>query len=125
MDNQFTTLTRSYYDNYLQYKVTGNASYQNSYMSAEEGIQNILKSLEDQISSNTESINSFYKSDVEGKLRDVQSQLRSTQKNIVKDRDRVIGAQMRNIPQSSFSIPTPYLISIGVLSATVFLLSVL
>lgn len=125
MDNQFTTLTRSYYDNYLQYKLTGNASYQNSYMSAEEGIQNILKSLEDQISSNTENVNSFYSSDVEEKMRDTQSQLRSTGKNIIKNTDRAIGASMRNIPQSSFSLPTSYLISIGVLSATAFLLSAL
>jgi len=126
MDKQFTTLTSSYYDNYLQYKVTGNASYQNSYMSAEEGIQNILSSLRDQVTSQNEQISDFYSKDVEGRLRDKKLQLRSTQKNLFKDTDEATEASMR-IPTSSpsFSIPTSYLISLGVLTATAFLLSAL
>jgi hypothetical protein len=123
MDNQFTTLTSSYYDNYLQYKITGNPSYQNSYMSAEQGIQNILSSLQDQVNTQNQQIATFYSSDVEGKLRDTQSQIRMAQQNILSESDAVKTASMR-IPDasSSFSIPQSYMISIGVLSGVFLLL---
>lgn len=127
MDKQFTTLRSSYYDNYLQYKLTGNASYQNSYMSAEQGIQSILSSLQDQINTQNQQISSFYNTDVEGKLRDDQSKIRNAQKNILKESDAVTAAQMRNQPLTSSipSIPTSYYIAGGALIATAFLLSVL
>jgi hypothetical protein len=126
MDKQFTTLRSSYYDNYLQYKLTGNQSYQNSYMSAEQGIQAILSSLQDQINSEKQQISSFYNTDVEGKLRDDQSKIHSAQRNILKESDAVTTAKIRNQPlSSSFSIPTSYIISIGVLSGVAVLLSVL
>lgn len=124
MDKQFTTLRSSYYDNYLQYKLTGNQSYQNSYMSAEQGIQSILSSLQDQINTEKQQVSSFYNTDIEGKLRDDKAKIRSAQKNMLKESDELTAAQMRT---TSFvpSIPTPYLISIGALTATAFLLSVL
>lgn len=125
MDNQFTTLTRSYYDNYLQYKVTGNSSYQNSFQSAEEGIQNILSSLQDQVNTQNQQINNFYSSNAEEKLRDTQSKIKMEQRSMIKDKDRATEAAMRSTPASSFEIPQSYLISIGVLSATFFLLLVL
>lgn len=124
MDKQFTTLTRSYYDNYLQYKLTGNASYQNSYMSAEQGIQSILSSIQDQVNSQNQQINSFYQSDVEGKLRDIQSNIRSTQRGILKERDEATAATMRTVSTSSNfgSVPQSYYISIGSLTAIAALL---
>jgi hypothetical protein len=127
MDNQFKTLTSSYHDNYIQYKVTGNQSYQNSFLSAEEGIKKIISSLQDEVNSNTEQINTFYNSDVEGKLRDSQSKIRLTQKNLAKDKDREIEASIRNssIASPKLQIPTSYMISIGVLTGAVLLLSVL
>lgn len=127
MDSQFKTLTSSYHDNYLQYKITGNTSYRNSYMSAEDGIKKILNSLEDQVSSDNTNITTFYNSDIEGKLRDAKSQIRLTEKNLVKNKDKEIAASIRNssVSSSSPQIPTNYLISIGVLTAGVVLLSVL
>lgn len=124
MDKQFTTLTSSYYDNYLQYKLTGNPSYQNSYMSADQGIRAILSSLQDQINGQNQQINSFYQADVEGKLKDIQSGIRSTQRNIVKEKDESTGASMRiSSTSSSFgSIPQSYYISIGSLTAIAALL---
>lgn len=123
MDKQFTTLKSSYYDNYLQYKLTGNASYQNSYMSAEQGIQSILSSLRDEVETQNKQITDFYNADVEGKLRDLQSNIRSSQRNMVKESDEAIAASMRNVPiTSSFSIPQSYMISIGVLSGVAVLL---
>ena len=124
MDKQFTTLTSSYYDNYLQYKLTGNSSYQNSYMSADEGIQSILTSLQDQVNSQNQQINAFYQADVEGKLRSLQSDIRSTQRNILKEKDESTAASMRTQSSSSNfgSIPQSYYISIGSLSAIAILL---
>lgn len=121
MDNQFTTLINSYSDNYLQYKMTGNPSYQNSYMSAEQGIQNLLAGLQDQVNAQNRQITSFYQSDVEGKLKEVQSQIKSAERGIAKGRDDVIEATMRSNPVS-FQIPRSYYISIGVLTATAVLL---
>lgn len=127
MDKQFTTLRSSYYDNYLQYKLTGNQSYQNSYMSAEQGIQAILSSLQDQINSEKQQVSSFYNTDIEGKLRDDQSKIRNAQRNILKESDAVTAAKMRNEPLTTSmpSVPTSYYISIGVLTAAAVLLSVL
>lgn len=123
MDKQFTTLTSSYHDNYLQYKLTGNSSYQNSYMSAEQGIQSILSSLQDQVDDQSKKVNDFYKADTEGKLRDLQSNIRSSQRNVLKESDAVTAASMRTVSSSpSFSIPQSYMISIGVLSGVAVLL---
>lgn len=121
MDNQFTTLTNSYSDNYLQYKLTGNPSYQNSYMSAEQGIQNLLSSLQDQVNAQNRQITNFYQSDVEGKLKELQSQINSAEKGIDKGRDKLTAATMRATPVS-YQIPQSYYISIGVLTATAVLL---
>lgn len=124
MDKQFTTLTSSYYDNYLQYKLTGNSSYQNSYTSADEGIQTILSSLRDQVNTQNQQINDFYQADVEGKLRSLQSDIQSTQRTILKEKDAATAATMRSQSSSSSfgSIPQSYYISIGSLTAIVVLL---
>ena len=124
MDKQFTTLTSSYYDNYLQYKLTGNSSYQNSYMSADEGIQSILSNLQDQINAQNQQINSFYQSDVEGKLRSLHSDIQSAQRTIIKEKDSATAASMRTQSSSSNfgSIPQSYYISIGSLTAIALLL---
>jgi len=126
MDKQFTTLTSSYYDNYLQYKLTGNSSYQNSYMSADQGIQSILSSLQDQVNTQNQQITSFYNTDVEGKLRELQGDIATTQKGIKREKDDVTSATMRSVPAPITStIPQSYYISIGVLSGVAILLLVL
>jgi len=126
MDKQFTTLTSSYYDNYLQYKLTGNQSYQNSYMSADQGIQSILSSIQDQVNTQNQQISSFYNTDVEGKLRELQGDIQTTQKGIKRERDDVTSATMRTVPAPIISsIPQSYYISIGVLSGVAILLLVL
>lgn len=103
MDSQFNTLLRSYHDNYLQYKVTGSQTYQNAYMSAQQGIQTILDSLQKQVSDQTSQISDFYKSDVEGKIRDTQSDITKYQKKIVRTEDEIEAAKMR----SETSLPSP------------------
>ena len=108
MDGQFNTLVRSYHDNYIQYKLTGGQSYQNAYMSAQEGIQTILDSLQKQASDQQAQISDFYKSDVEGKIRDTQSDITKYQKKIVRTEDEIEAAKMRSeTPLPSPPIQTP------------------
>lgn len=103
MDSQFNTLARSYHDNYIQYKLTGTQSFQNAYMSAEQGIQTILSSLQQQVGDQTSQISDFYKTDVEGKLRDTQSDMKKYQRKIVKTEDSIEAAKIR----SDVPPPTP------------------
>ncbi len=108
MDTQFNTLTRSYHDNYIQYKITGSQTYQTAYQAAEEGLQTILNSLQDQVTQQTAQISDFYNKDVEGKLRDTQSDMRKYQRKILKTEDAIEAAKMRSeVPQPSPPIQTP------------------
>ena len=96
-------------------------------MSAEQGIQSILNSLRDQVTTQNQQASSFYSADVEGKLKNIQSDIRSTQRNIMSGSDEAVAASMRNTPvqTSSFNVPTSYLITAGALGATYALLSML
>ncbi len=127
MDNQFTTLTRSYHDNYLQYKLTGNPSYKNAYLSAQEGIDNIVSSLEGEVSSQNNEINNFYSSNTEEKIRNTRAEALQAEQNIVSQRDLVETAKMRG----NTTLPNPpttpdisgqltYLIAGGVILAVLF-----
>lgn len=110
MDNQFNTLTRSYYDNFLQYRLTGNPSYQQAYQSAQQGLDQIIAGLEQTNSEQKQNISGFYKDDVEGRLRELQSQTRDTQRKIVSENDQVIAAEMRSQGLSGESSTTLYYI---------------
>lgn len=126
MENQFTTLTKSYYDNFLEYKLTGNESSQKAYMSAEQGIDTILKGLNDEVDSQSSAISNFYKSGVQEKLKSIQTDIQSTQRNIVTNKDNLSAAQMRTPTApttASESIPMSYLIMTGVLLVSGALLS--
>lgn len=108
MDGQFNTLVRSYHDNYIQYKITGGQAYQNSYMSAQQGIQTILDSLQQQVDAQKSQISDFYKSDVEEKLRDTQSDITKYQKKIVTTEDSIEAAKIRSqssLPSGSIQAP--------------------
>jgi peptidoglycan hydrolase CwlO-like protein len=108
MDGQFNTLVRSYHDNYIQYKINGAQASQNAYLSAQQGIQTILDSLQQQVDAQKSQISDFYKSDVEEKLRDTQSDITKYQKKIVTTEDSIEAAKIRS--QSSLppaSIQTP------------------
>jgi hypothetical protein len=115
MDKQFNTLKQSYYDNYLQYKITGNPSYQNSYTAAEQGIQTILSELTSQINARQSDISNFYSKSTEDKLRQLQSDTKFAQQKVISEKDEVTASNMR---QSSSSIAPPpslknYYIAVG------------
>lgn len=108
MDSQFNTLVSSYHDNYIQFKLSGAQSNQNAYVSAEQGIQNILNSLQQQVDAQKSQISGFYKSGVEEKMRDTQSDMRKYQRKIVQTGDQIEAAKMRSeTPLPSPPIQTP------------------
>jgi len=114
MDNQFNTLTRSYHDNFLQYKLTGNPSYKQAYESAQQGLDQIVQSLQQQNTEQKKSISSFYNEDVEGRLRDLRSQTKDTERKIVSENDQVIAAEMRSKAVSGESSNTIYYVLGGI-----------
>lgn len=118
MDSQFNTLTQSFHDNYLQYKITGDPKYQSGYQSAQQGIETILSSLEQSVQSGKADIHDFYKSGVEERLQQLDSEQKSIQRGILQDQDELVASQMR-LPSStsqSIIIPTSKYITIGALS---------
>jgi hypothetical protein len=128
MDSQFTTLTRSYHDNYLQYSLTGNESYQTAYEAAKTGLDNIISSLQSEVADQESVISNFYKSDVEGKMRDLKSGITDTKRLGVSIQDQHTAAKMRQVPQSTAAIPTnytPYYVTAGVLIVFSMLLNML
>jgi hypothetical protein len=108
MDSQFNTLIRSYHDNFLQYKLTGNPSYKQAYESAQQGLDQIVSGLQQQNTEQKKSISSFYNEDVEGRLRDLKSQTRDTQRQVASENDQVIAAEMRSNAVSASSSNTMY-----------------
>jgi hypothetical protein len=119
MDNQFTTLSRSYHDNYIEYAVTGNDTYKTAYMSAQQGIDTIISSLQGEVSDQQSSISNFYNSGVEGKIRDARASAKNARADAVTQGDKLVASEMRNIETSSLpaSLPdlSPYYITLTVL----------
>jgi hypothetical protein len=128
MDSQFTTLTRSYHDNFLQYATTGGAAYQTAYESAKEGLDNIIASMQSEVDSQSDTISDFYKSGTEGKLRDLKSKTTDAKRNIVSGRDDLIAAKMRLVPQAGAPVApdyTPYYVTAGALTLAAIVLNML
>jgi hypothetical protein len=127
MDTQFTTLTRSYHDNYLQYALTGNSTYQTAYENAKDGLDTIISSLQSEVDEQESTISNFYKSDVEGKLRDLNSQEKRAKRELVTQNDKNITARMRQVPTASPITQdyTYYYVAIGGLTLAIAVLRML
>ena len=124
MDSQFNTLVRSYHDNYLEYKTTGKQSYQTAYQSAQQGIETILKTLDDQVKAQKKEVSDFYKSGVEAKLKDLQHENRVLQHGLIDERDQITAANMRAsaVQVTPIQPLTGYYIAGGVLAGVIGLL---
>ena len=122
MDNQFTTLSRSYRDNYLQYSLTGNKTYKSAYESAKQGLDSIIQSLTSEVKTNTKNLKNAVGVDAVSLFQSKQAGLSSVGAAIHKQKDRVVEGQMRQPPAP----PTPsyipqYLAISGLLGAIVLL----
>jgi len=120
MDSQFNSLVQSYSSNYVQYKVTGNPSYQNGYTSAQQGLDTIVGHLQDEINSGKKQISTFYKSDIEKKIINLDQKNRKLQRGILAEKDDIVAAKIRGEqpvpPATPTHVSTTQYIAIGVLS---------
>jgi hypothetical protein len=126
MDSQFNSLVQSYSSNYVQYKVTGNPSYQNGYISAQQGLDTIIGQLQSQVNSGKQQISDFYKSGIEQKITDLNLKNRKLQRGILIEKDDIVAAKIRGEPPpTSFSVSTSQYVAIGVLGLTMVVLMAL
>jgi hypothetical protein len=126
MDGQFTTLLRSYHDNYIQYALTGGQSYQTAYQSAQQGLDTIIASLQSEVNAQKDTISSFYKSKPEESIRDLESQTLEMKRQLVAKNDALTAAKLRSeVPTFSSPSMVPFYVPIGVLAGLSVLLSVI
>jgi hypothetical protein len=122
MDNQFTTLSRSYRDNYLQYSLTGNQAYKTSYEAAKQGLDNIIQSMTTEVQTNSSNLKNAVGADAASLFQDRQAGLGNVGGAIHKQKDRVVEAQMRQPPAPpSPSYITQYLVISGLMGVIVLL----
>jgi hypothetical protein len=126
MESQFNTLSRSYSDNYIQFKVTGNKRYSDAYNAAQQGLENIVSQLETDVSATKQSIADFYKSGVEQKMENLRQQNSFLGRGLMAEKDEAIAATMRQTGSSSIpAIQTWQYIALGVLGVSALGLSVM
>jgi len=123
MDSQFNSLIQSYSSNFVQYKVTGNQSYQNGYTAAQQGLDSIIRELQAEVDSGKAQIADFYKSGVEQKIKSVDAKNRKLQRGILGEKDEIEAAKIRNEKPAPSPSPPPIsttqYIALGVLGATI------
>ena len=129
MDSQFNSLVQSYSSNYVQYKVTGNSSYQTGYTSAQQGLDSIIGQLQDEINSGKQQIADFYKSGVEQKITDLDMKNRKLQRGILTEKDDIVAAKIRGEQPApapvSAPVSTSQYVALGVLGLTMVALMVI
>lgn len=125
MDNQFNTLMRSYHDNYLQFKLTGDQKYQKAYESAKEGLDSILRAKKTEVDSDSQKIQNTLGTDAENKMKDVKSQSIHLVRGLSKEKDEEVAAEMRTQSSPPIQSTTIQYVAIGVLLATIVGLSFL
>ena len=129
MDSQFNSLIQSYNSNYVQYRVTGNQTYQSGYTSAQQGLDSILSQLQEEVNNEKTRISDFYKSGIEQTMNNLQQKNRKLQRGIVSEKDDIVAAEMRNThplpaPSPPMLTTTQY-VALGVLGVAILGLSVL
>ena len=129
MDSQFNSLIQSYSSNFVQYKVTGNQSYQNGYTAAQQGLDSIISELQSEVNSGKAQIADFYKSGVEQTVKSLDAKNRKLQRGIVTEKDEIEAAKIRNEQPtpapSPPTISTAQYIALGVLGAAIVGLSMI
>ncbi len=118
MDSQFNTLTQSFSNNYIEFRVTGDTKYQSAYTSAMEGLQSIVNSLKQNVDAQKKNISDFYQSGIVESIQEKEANKKLMQRGIVTQKDDIIANNMReNAPVPVESISTNQYIALGVSGA--------
>ena len=127
MDSQFTSLLQSYNSNFVQHKVTGNPSYQQSFLAAKQGLDAIVSGLQEEVSAEKQKISDFYKSGIEQKMTELEQNNRKLQRGIMKEKDEEIASKVRSQYPASVQvqITTAQYVSMGALGIIALGLSML
>lgn len=119
MDSQFNTLMRSYHDNFLQYKLTGNQKYKVAYEAAQSGLDAIILAKNREVETDAQNIKSTLGADTENKMKDIKSQSIHLAQGLSEQHDEEVAAEMRTVSTDPpVSLTTQYII-LGVLVATI------
>ena len=120
MDNQFNTLMRSYHDNYLQYKLTGDQKYQAAYQAAEKGLDSIILAKNQSVESDAQNIQNTIGADSENKMKDLKSQSIHLGQGLLDEHDAKTAAEMRlNLPVQPPPQPIFQYVVIGIMLVTI------
>jgi hypothetical protein len=127
MDSQFNSLLQSYNSNFVQHKVTGNQSYEQSFLAAKQGLDQIISGLDQEVSAEKTKIANFYKSGIEQKMVELGQNNRKLQRGISKEADEMVASKTRTGHPASFQIQitTAQYISMGVLGVIALGLSLM
>ena len=106
MDSQWNSLIQSYHSNFVQYKITGNPSYEKAYTAAQDGLTSMLNQLMGEVQDQKDSISTFYKSGAEQNVIEKQQLKRKLEGGILMQKDEIEAAKIRSQPQS-IALPTP------------------
>ncbi len=105
MDSQFNSLMNSYNSNYVQYKVTGNKSYETAYNSAKQGLESILNNFKEQVGTEKKDIADFYQSNADEKAMESGQKNRKLQRGILVEKDEIASAKIRNEQPTDPALP--------------------
>jgi len=122
MDSQFNTLAQSYHDNYVQYAVNGDQKYKTAYQQAEQGLKDIIQSLEDQVKETDKNIQDSLGEASMDQYKKKQDLLKDIGFYIHEEQDKLKTAQMRTpIPPPVPSYTSKYITVIALLGVIVVL----
>lgn len=122
MDSQFNTLAQSYHDNYIQYAVNGDQKYKTAYQQAEQGLKDIIQSLEDQVKETDKNIQDSLGEASMDQYKKKQDLLKNIGIHIHEEQDKLKTAQMRTpIPPPVPSYTSKYITVIALLGVIVVL----
>ena len=128
MDSQFNSLMNSYNSNYVQYKVTGNKSYETAYNAAKQGLESILNNFKEQVGTEKKDIADFYQSNADQKAIEAGQKNRKLQRGILLEKDEIEAAKIRNeqpapTPVAPLITNTQYFLLGGLTLATLVLMN--
>ena len=108
--------------------MTGNTRYQEAYLSAQSGMDNILSQIESDVNSQRTKINSFYNSNIANKLKQLGDESKQLQGQVIEEKNNAITAEKRYADATASPIlPSPsykaQYIAIGSLAGVMLLLA--